>query len=225
MEALQGQAQSAAGASSSQVTLTMLTGQDVRSTDMDRAHLESNMASALALQSPQEYQRWLLTYVRYLTRSKSSPASSQGKCVHSQNKASLVWHTPVPDLPSWAVYSWPLQHPDNAGACTGMMQCWENSSRLEHQLTSCILPCRFSVKRSPPLSTDQRAGEGQEVRLKELCSELMGPVRLGQGSGGPVVLGLDTRVLLQDQVLNIIGSNRSHQRLVNDFMEQLRECA
>ena len=74
MEALQGQAQSAAGASSSQVALTVLTGQDVRSADTDRAHLEANMAAALTLQSPQEYQRWLLTYVRYLTRSKISPA-------------------------------------------------------------------------------------------------------------------------------------------------------
>ena len=63
------------------------------------------------------------------------------------------------------------------------------------------------------------------MRLRELCSELMGPVRLGQGSRGPIVLGMNTRVLLQDQVLNIIGANRSHQRLVNDFMEQLRECA
>ena len=74
------------------------------------------------------------------------------------------------------------------------------------------------------LSADQHAGEGQEVRLRELCGELMGPVRLGQGRGGAIVLGMDTRELLRDQVLKIIGSNRSHQRLVNDFMEQLREC-
>ena len=62
------------------------------------------------------------------------------------------------------------------------------------------------------------------MRLRELCSELMGPVRLGQGSGGPIVLGMNTRELLRDQVLKVIGSNRSHQRLVNDFVEHLREC-
>ena len=62
------------------------------------------------------------------------------------------------------------------------------------------------------------------MRLRELCSDLMGPVRLGQGSGGPIVLGIDTRALLREQVLTIIGANRSQQRLVNDFMEQLREC-
>lgn len=53
----------------------------------------------------------------------------------------------------------------------------------------------------------------------------MGPVRLGQGgSRGPQVLGMDTRALLRDQVLRLLGANRSHQRLVADFMEQLREC-
>lgn len=32
-----------------------------------RAHLEGNLAAALALQSPQEYRRWLGTYARFLT--------------------------------------------------------------------------------------------------------------------------------------------------------------
>ncbi len=69
------------------------------------------------------------------------------------------------------------------------------------------------------------AGEGDEVRLRELCRELIGPVRLGQrGNGGPRVLGMDTRVLLRDQVLRLLGTNRSQQRLVAEFMEQLREC-
>lgn len=42
-----------------------------------RAHLEANMAAALALQSPAEYKRWLITYVRHLSgahrSSKSKP--------------------------------------------------------------------------------------------------------------------------------------------------------
>lgn len=47
-----------------------LTGQDARSVETDRAHLEANMASALLLQSPREYRRWLLTYVRHLSQSE-----------------------------------------------------------------------------------------------------------------------------------------------------------
>lgn len=71
LEAIQGQAQAAAASSGSgQLALTTLTGQDARSTETDRAHLEANMASALVLQSPQEYRRWLLTYVRHLTQSE-----------------------------------------------------------------------------------------------------------------------------------------------------------
>ena len=31
-----------------------------------RGHLEANMAAALALQSPQEYKRWLATYASHL---------------------------------------------------------------------------------------------------------------------------------------------------------------
>ncbi len=80
LEAVQGQAQSAAGASSTQLALATLTGQDARSTDTDRAHLEANMASAVTLQSPQEYQRWLLTYVQYLTRCKSCPPPLETNC-------------------------------------------------------------------------------------------------------------------------------------------------
>ena len=37
------------------------------------------------------------------------------------------------------------------------------------------------------------------------------------------MLGIYTRELLSDQVLKIVGSNRSHQRLVDDFVEQLTE--
>ena len=33
----------------------------------NRAHLEVNLAAALALQSPQEWKRWLITYVRQLS--------------------------------------------------------------------------------------------------------------------------------------------------------------
>ena len=35
-----------------------------------RAHLETNIAAALVLESPQEYRRWLLTYVRQLASAR-----------------------------------------------------------------------------------------------------------------------------------------------------------
>ena len=37
-----------------------------RNNDDSRRQLEANMAAALALASPQDYRRWLLTYVRHL---------------------------------------------------------------------------------------------------------------------------------------------------------------
>ena len=86
--------------------MTTLTGQDMRSADMDRAHLEANMASALALQSPEEYQQWLLTYVRYLTRSKSCPSSVE-KLISVQSERACC-DTSVPDLLSWAVLPRPV---------------------------------------------------------------------------------------------------------------------
>ena len=80
LEAIQGQAQAAAAnLGSGQLALTTLTGQDAHSAETDRAHLEANMASALVLQSPKEYRRWLLTYVRHLTRSE--PHLTSRSCV------------------------------------------------------------------------------------------------------------------------------------------------
>jgi hypothetical protein len=75
-------------------------------------------------------------------------------------------------------------------------------------------------------------GEGDEGRLREVCEELLGPVRRAphlDGNGGgcesPRVLGLDTRKLLSHDVLREISRNRSHQRLVNEFQELLSEIS
>lgn len=40
-----------------------------------RAHLETQMASALALKSPNEYRQWLLSYIRFLARWLTSNTS------------------------------------------------------------------------------------------------------------------------------------------------------
>ena len=47
--------------------LAALTAAPARSAADSRGHLEANMAAALALESPQEYRRWLLTYARFLS--------------------------------------------------------------------------------------------------------------------------------------------------------------
>lgn len=76
-------------------------------------------------------------------------------------------------------------------------------------------------------------GEGDEGRLRELCEELLGPMRrssdqIGERSESaahPRLLGLDIRKLLSHDVLREIARNRSHQRLVNEFQELLSEVA
>ena len=108
LEAVQGQAQSAVGASSSQLALTALTGLDMPSADTDRAHLEANMAAALTLQSPQEYERWLLTYAQYLTRSKRCPSLTAAETCTLQSRPPCCDRPLLPDLLSKAVPTQPL---------------------------------------------------------------------------------------------------------------------
>ena len=45
-----------------------------------RGHLEANMAAALALQSPQEYKRWLATYASHLAGQYSSASLCSAVC-------------------------------------------------------------------------------------------------------------------------------------------------
>lgn len=42
-----------------------------------RAHLEANVAAALMLESPQEYRRWLLTYVRFLAGARCTTGAAK----------------------------------------------------------------------------------------------------------------------------------------------------
>lgn len=75
--------------------------------------------------------------------------------------------------------------------------------------------------------TSLHTGEAEESRLRELCEELLGPVRrcgeAGDQAEAPRVLGLDTRKLLRNDVLREMSRNRMHQRLVSEFQELLNE--
>ncbi|XP_022258852.1 protein HIRA-like, partial [Limulus polyphemus] len=64
--------------------------------------------------------------------------------------------------------------------------------------------------------------EGLEPRLRELCSELLGPVvqTTRQSSWKSYTMGLSKRELLRE-ILPVMGSNLKLQRLVTEFKEQL----
>ncbi|XP_020793310.1 protein HIRA isoform X1 [Boleophthalmus pectinirostris] len=63
--------------------------------------------------------------------------------------------------------------------------------------------------------------EGSEFRLRELCSELLGPVHKSVSSSWePSTLGLRKRELLSE-VLPVIGENLRFQRLFTEYQDQL----
>lgn len=64
------------------------------------------------------------------------------------------------------------------------------------------------------------ATEGLETRLKDLCTQFLGPIGGNSQSWEPTILGLDKRGLLQE-VLPFLASNLRLQRLFTEFKEQL----
>eukprot|EP00850_Spirogloea_muscicola_P023746 SM000385S14624 [mRNA] locus=s385:59758:64250:- [translate_table: standard] len=105
--------------------------------EQTRAHIEQSLASAEALESAEEYSRWLLSYARHLTR------------------------------------------------------------------------------------------EGDVTRLRELCEALLGPSPLVAAAGRtqwePMILGFHRRALLREVVLPAMTSNRAIQRLLNEFLDLVKE--
>ncbi|KAH9377099.1 hypothetical protein HPB48_019202 [Haemaphysalis longicornis] len=64
------------------------------------------------------------------------------------------------------------------------------------------------------------ATEGLENRLKDLCTQLLGPLGGSSQSWEPAILGVDKRGLLKE-VLPLLASNLRLQRLFTEFKEQL----
>ena len=69
-------------------------------------------------------------------------------------------------------------------------------------------------------------GEASDAALREVCTELLGPLRASDGPGSeadwqPTIMGLVKRNLLKS-VLQQVASQRRHQRLVAEFSEQLK---
>ncbi len=70
---------------------------------------------------------------------------------------------------------------------------------------------------------------GDEGRLRELCSELLGPTyatstttsTASSSTWQCTVLGLDKRTLLQRHVLPVVGKRRDMQRVALEFSELL----
>ena len=69
------------------------------------------------------------------------------------------------------------------------------------------------------------AGEGDEGRLRELCTELLGPGQSNQAGvpiWSPTVCGLDKRQLLQHEVLKRLGDKHlSIRRVKAEFWDLL----
>lgn len=67
---------------------------------------------------------------------------------------------------------------------------------------------------------------GEEGRLRELCSELLGPSYATGAVGlwSPTVLGMDKRALLRDKVLPAVGRRRDMQRVALEFTDLLEHA-
>ncbi|CAK8689613.1 protein HIRA-like [Clavelina lepadiformis] len=100
---------------------------------------------------------------------------------------------------------------------------------LEHKVAACVMLQSACEYRKWLLAyVRYLVQENLEVRLREVCNDLIGPPtqrhfrRTNQtGSWTSHVLGIRKRILLQDEVLPIIGSNLSFQRLYTEYQDQL----
>lgn len=77
--------------------------------------------------------------------------------------------------------------------------------------------------------------EGLDVRLREVCDDMLGPTYIKSKDIGslkvsaatnwkPYILGLFKRSLLRDEILPVIGSNLNFQRLYTEYQDQLEVC-
>uniref|UniRef100_A0A673H1L8 Protein HIRA n=1 Tax=Sinocyclocheilus rhinocerous TaxID=307959 RepID=A0A673H1L8_9TELE len=93
---------------------------------------------------------------------------------------------------------------------------------LEKQLSSALVLLSASEYRHWLLIYARfLVNEGYELRLRELCQDLLGPVHKSSSSSWePTVLGLRKRDLLTE-VLPVIGQNLRFQRLFTEYQDQL----
>uniref|UniRef100_A0A672LGD6 Protein HIRA n=1 Tax=Sinocyclocheilus grahami TaxID=75366 RepID=A0A672LGD6_SINGR len=93
---------------------------------------------------------------------------------------------------------------------------------LEKQLSSALILLSASEYRHWLLIYARfLVNEGYELRLRELCRDLLGPVHKSSSSSWePTVLGLRKRDLLTE-VLPVIGQNLRFQRLFTEYQDQL----
>uniref|UniRef100_A0A8C1H3S0 Protein HIRA n=1 Tax=Cyprinus carpio carpio TaxID=630221 RepID=A0A8C1H3S0_CYPCA len=93
---------------------------------------------------------------------------------------------------------------------------------LENQLSSALMLLSASEYRHWLLIYARfLVNEGYEMRLRELCQDLLGPVHKSSSSSWePTVLGLRKRDLLTE-VLPVIGQNLRFQRLFTEYQDQL----
>ena len=109
------------------------------------------------------------------------------------------------------------------GVLTLDTQWIETRAHLEHQLACCLLlesPSEYKSWLNSYAKFLARSGSPESIeRLKELCSELLGPAVPLPG-WRTHILGLSRHHLLKD-VLKEMSTNRVLQRLVNEYSEAI----
>ncbi|KAF9103107.1 HIR complex subunit [Mortierella sp. AM989] len=96
-------------------------------------------------------------------------------------------------------------------------------SHLENQLASAqVLGSQSEYKQWLRCYAQKLADESSVARVEELCKSLLGPVYQGGERSGwqPTIMGFPKRELLKE-LLPVLGSNRSLQRVVKEYMSGL----
>ncbi|EFJ23133.1 hypothetical protein SELMODRAFT_267866 [Selaginella moellendorffii] len=112
---------------------------------------------------------------------------------------------------------------------------YQTRAHLEDQLAAALaLKSAEEYKRHLISYTRFLTREADEVRLRELCEDLLGPLFVPDSepcydsqpttsTWESYVLGMKKRELLKNEVLPAMASNRAVQRLLNEFLDMLSE--
>ncbi|KAL6537922.1 hypothetical protein OROHE_012209 [Orobanche hederae] len=187
-----------------------------------RAHLEAQLASSLALDSPNEYRQCLLSYVRFLAREADESRLREVCESFLGPPIGMTEFGSDPKSPAWNPFVLVL-HPCLIGWCQGegedsCMHCLCNSNLqfcdaqepMWHHGDVCYQN-NIVVTHMPPLYGTYPIVVIDEADGAQVLSYIK--------SNG----GLNKHKLLRDDILPAMASNRKVQRLLNEFMDLLSE--
>lgn len=131
---------------------------------MTLAFLENQLASALTLQSAQEYRYWLLIYARFLVN-EGTKLSDEGKNIRFEYCRCVLIENE-----KW----WKLKQPRCFQKIWTQLSDWTGGNCRKASLHSVI--CSTQALYKQLLYFIYFSVSGSEYRLRELCKELLGPV-------------------------------------------------